>query len=335
MAEAKLNNAGATTTIEEIHPDILIQVLHHLDGPSLASVNSATSYLRSISSHPDLWRRLCLSTWPSLHHPRILPLVKSSPHRFFSDAFPYPTSFTPANDADLPDELISAVDLYQRDIPISSFVLESDTSSPTPLFHISPFVISAPDFVTDVLPEELTLSWIVIDPAKGRAVNLSSRRAMVVRRHCWCWEAVARFTTARDGWVVGVLVKWWHEGLGLVELQLTIWDEGGAPVNYMEGLKVVMAAMKAERKAMGEEEAKVGYFEYYDMKINKEEEKLIRTCRSGTPPTQAVTVGILKNLADVPELRERLIEENMANVRVSSAVEQTKWRRTRRSFRLC
>ncbi|XP_020693267.2 F-box protein At2g27310-like, partial [Dendrobium catenatum] len=271
MEEAKLNNSVTSTTIEEIHPDILNQVLNHLDGTSLASVNSATSYLRSISSHPDLWRYLCLSTWPSLHHPRILPLVNSSPHRFFSDVFPYPTSFTPTNNADLPDELISAVDLYKNDIPISSFVLESDTSSPNPLFHISPFVISGPDIVTDVLPEELTLSWIVIDPTTGRAVNLSSRRAMVVRRHCLCWEAVARFTTARDGWVVGVLVKWWDEGLGLVELHLTIWDEGGAPVSYMEGLRVVMAAMDAERKALGEEEANEGYFEYYDIKINKEE----------------------------------------------------------------
>ncbi|KAI0496877.1 hypothetical protein KFK09_023201 [Dendrobium nobile] len=269
MVETKLNDAGATTSIEEIHPDILIQILRHLDGSSLALVNSATSYLRSISSDPDLWRRLCLSTWPSLHHPHILPLVNSSPHRFFSDAFPYPTSFTPANYSDIPDKLISAVDLYQHDIPISSFVVESDTSYPTPL-NI-PFGIKGLDIITGVLPEELTLSWIVIDPTKGRAVNLSSRKAMVVRRHYWGWEAVARFTLARDGWVVGVLGKWLDEGLGLVELGLYIWDEGGVPVYKMEGLRVVMAAMEAERKAMGEKEAKEGYFEYCNMKINEEE----------------------------------------------------------------
>ncbi|XP_020675482.2 probable F-box protein At2g36090, partial [Dendrobium catenatum] len=196
------NGDAVTTTIEEIHSDILIQALCHLDGQSLASASCATSQLRFVSSHPDLWRHLCLSTWPSLYHVRILPLVSSSPSRFFSDAFSFPASVSLGNDNDLPDELISAVDLYHRGIPIFSCVVETDTSSAW--FRASPFLIDAQLEGSEISPEDLTLSWIVIDPSKKRAVNLSSRRAMEVRKRPWCvGETVARFTTVMDGWAVG------------------------------------------------------------------------------------------------------------------------------------
>ncbi|XP_020592321.1 uncharacterized protein LOC110032884, partial [Phalaenopsis equestris] len=41
---------------------------------------------------------------------------------------------------------------------------------------------------------------------------------------------------------------------------------------------------------------------------------LLETCRSGTPSAQAAAIGVLKNLAAVPELRENLIEENAVPV---------------------
>ncbi|PKU74502.1 uncharacterized protein LOC110107440 [Dendrobium catenatum] len=41
---------------------------------------------------------------------------------------------------------------------------------------------------------------------------------------------------------------------------------------------------------------------------------LLETCRSGTPPAQAAAAGVLKNLAAVLELREKLIEENAVPV---------------------
>ncbi|KAH0453141.1 hypothetical protein IEQ34_017465 [Dendrobium chrysotoxum] len=218
-----------TTTIEEIHSDILIQALCHLDGPSLASASCATSQLRSVSSHPDLWRHLCLSTWPSLHHARILPLVSSSPRRFFSDAFPFPASYSLVHDNDLPDELISAVDLYHRGIPIFSCVVETDTSSTW--FRASPFLIDAQLKGPDISPEDITLSWIVIDPSKGRAVNLSSRRVVEVRRRPWCvGETMARFTTVMDGWAVGPVVMWWKGSGDVMEVGLTVEDMDGVCV---------------------------------------------------------------------------------------------------------
>ncbi|XP_020573369.1 probable F-box protein At2g36090, partial [Phalaenopsis equestris] len=196
--------------MNEIHGDILMQALGHLDGPSLASASCASSHLRSLASHPDLWRRLCLSTWPSLNHPLHLPLLNSSPRIFFSDAHPFPASSSPSHNTNLPDKLISAVDLYHRGVPIFSRVIETDTS--TSWFRNSAFLIDAPSATGAVSPKDLTLSWIVIDPAKGRAVNLSSRRAVAVEKRDWCvGETVARFATVREGLAVGAVVMWRKE----------------------------------------------------------------------------------------------------------------------------
>ncbi|KAI0496878.1 hypothetical protein KFK09_023202 [Dendrobium nobile] len=267
------NGGAVTTTIEEIHSDILLQTLCHLDGQSLASASCATSQLHFVSSHPDLWRHLCLSTWPSLHHARILPLVNSSPRRFFSDAFPFPASTSLVDDNDIPDELISAVDLYHRGIPIFSCVVETDTSSAW--FRASPFLIDAQLEGSDISPEDLTLSWIVIDPSKGRAVNLSSRRVMEVRKRPWCvGETVARFTTVMGGWAVGPVVMWWKGSGDVMEVGLTVEDMDGVCVSGMEGLRLVKAAMEAERKGKkGEEEAKEMYLEYLKMKRTREERR--------------------------------------------------------------
>ncbi|KAK8964511.1 F-box protein [Platanthera guangdongensis] len=296
MATA-VTSAGDPTTIDDVHPDVLIGALSHLDGPSLASASCATAHLRSISSAPDLWRRLCLSSWPSLrHHPRLLALLDASPRQFFADAYPFPTPAAPGASAtsdQLPDQLISAVDLYHRGSPIFSCSVETNTSSEW--FRASPFRIDVPA-TASVRPEELTLSWILIDPAKGRAVNVSSRRMVAAERRVWsAGEMTARFATVANGCALSAVVAW-KKGTGdVLEVGLTVEDMDGVCVSGREGLRAVQAAMEAGRKGRGkgeeEAEARAKYLEYLARKSCRVESR-VRRDRSADVHCAAVSVAV-------------------------------------------
>ncbi|XP_020594298.1 probable F-box protein At2g36090, partial [Phalaenopsis equestris] len=207
----------------------------------------------------------------------LLPLLNASPRLFFSDAHPFPASSSPSHNTSLPDKLISAVDLYHRGVPIFSRVIETDTS--TSWFRNSAFLIDAPSATGAVSPKDLTLSWIVIDPAKGRAVNLSSRRAVAVEKRDWCvGETVARFATVREGLAVGAVVMWRKGREDVMEVTLMVEDMDGVCVSGLEGLRAVVAAMEGERKGMGEDEAGERYLEYVKMKRSREERRDKRLC---------------------------------------------------------
>ncbi|PKA65392.1 F-box protein [Apostasia shenzhenica] len=251
---------GGSTTIDDLHPDVLTRALRLLDGPSLAAACCASSHLRFLSCQSELWLHHCLSTWPSLRHPRLLPLLSASPSNFFSDVFPFPFSGEPdesGEEGDLPGELISSVDLYHRGIPFFSRVIETDTSSDW--FRGSPFRID----------EELTMSWILIDPSRGRAVNASSRRAVAVERQWYTGETKVRFAMVASparGWMISPVVTF-REGTGRVrEVGLTVEDMDGACVSGREGLQAVKEAMGMQRKGRGrgeeEDEAKERYVEF-------------------------------------------------------------------------
>ncbi|KAK8957434.1 F-box protein [Platanthera zijinensis] len=298
MATAVSSAGDPTTTIDDVHPDVLIGALSHLDGPSLASASCATAHLRSISSAPDLWRRLCLSTWPSLrHHPRLVRLLDASPRQFFADAYPFPTPAAPVartTSDQLPDELISAVDLYHRGgTPIFSCSVETNTSSEW--FRAAPFRIDVPTNAS-VRPEELTLSWILIDPAKGRAVNVSSRRMVAAERRVWsAGEMTARFATVANGCALSAAVAW-KKGTGdVLEVGLTVEDMDGVCVSGSEGLRAVRAAMEAGRKGRGkgeeEAEAKAKYLEYLTRKRCRVESR-VREERSADVHCAAVSVAL-------------------------------------------
>ncbi|THG22373.1 hypothetical protein TEA_012593 [Camellia sinensis var. sinensis] len=145
-----------------------------------------------------------------------------------------------------PPVLISAVDIHYKNKLIFTEVQETETL--TGWFRCSPFRIDLLD-TKDVIPttvchpnsdeasaelaEEISLSWVLIDPVGRRAANLSSQKAVSVERHWLTGEVQVRFASIlaggnRRGSTSDLVqcgigdVRWWIGGGG--------WDdaiEGG------------------------------------------------------------------------------------------------------------
>ncbi|MQL77673.1 hypothetical protein Taro_010086 [Colocasia esculenta] len=283
----------AAITIEDLHPDVLTRTLRLLDGPALAAASCATSRLRALAAQPCLWEDLCLSAWPSLRDPRLRDLLPSFPasHRsFFSDAFPFPDpseESRPCQDA--PAVLISSIDLFHEGEHVFSRVLETDARDPW--FLGSPFRIDALDrkdegstLAAPISPEDLTLSWVVIDPARGRAVNLSSRRPVSVERHWYTGEIQVRFAVVLGGGeaAANAVVACGEETMQPREVNLTVQDVDGMCLNGKESLVVLRGAMKGRRMGWGgegEAEARRRYAEYAAAKQERKERRMRREGR--------------------------------------------------------
>ncbi|KAG0487560.1 hypothetical protein HPP92_009655 [Vanilla planifolia] len=294
-----------TTTIEDLHPEVLTRAIRLLDGPSLAAAACASTHLRSLASQSDLWINLCLSIWPSFRHARILPLVTASPRDFFAAAFPLPSNIDPfaTGEEDLPKSLVSAVDIHHRGIPIFSQVMETETS--TPWFHSTPFRIDCRDgkvqklseSAAAVSPEELTMSWILIDPAKGQAVSVCSRKVVSIERHWYTGEKVARFAIVAEGgpeesgWVLDALVTCGEAADQAREVLLTVNDLDGTCLSGRDGLRLVKAAMESRRKwrSGAEEEMKHRYSKYLRTKKRRKES---RERREGMIDLCCTVVGV-------------------------------------------
>ncbi|CAL5017104.1 unnamed protein product [Urochloa decumbens] len=292
--------AAATTTttmitIEDLPADVLGCALRRLDGRSLAAASCATSGLRALAADPDTWRALCLAQWPSLALPlpsahgrrRILDTIP--PRRLFADAFPFPSSADAAaagGELRLPGELVSAVDVYCRGAPLLSRVVETPASSPW--FLGSPFRIEAVDrkrppatspeatATAAAAPSEMELSWVIADPARGRAVNVSSRRPVAVDRHWYTGETLVRFAVVLGGCKFEATVA--CADAGVAEVSLAVEDADGAAVGGEGALRLLAAAMEAPRNgAEGEpEEAKRRYREFVRRKKGRKESKARR-----------------------------------------------------------
>ncbi|CAA6667605.1 unnamed protein product [Spirodela intermedia] len=187
--------AAAAAAVEELHTDVLTEVLRRLDGPSLAATSCATSHLCAVAGAQHLWEELCLSTWPSL---RLLPPLPRRSHRsFFSDVYTFPSPDGGRRSGEPPALLISAVDLLHEGRPVFSRVVQ--TNAKGRWFSCSPFRVDALDPTEDggappvpagVSTEGMTLSWILIDPASGGRGNGTQGRSWCGSR--WCWTAARR-----------------------------------------------------------------------------------------------------------------------------------------------
>eukprot|EP00257_Ricinus_communis_P027726 XP_025015140.1 probable F-box protein At2g36090 [Ricinus communis] len=213
-----VESGGCSATISTVHQDILqTHILTRLDGPALASTSCTSTELNSLSSQRSLWSNLCSSTWPSTNSPRVREIISSfpgGPRSFFSSCFPliiHSNSINPST-ASFPSEIISAVDIHYKNELIFSRVVETETESSW--FKCSPFridmldpkdtcqtVIPRPQNEEDhfALADELTLTWILIDPAGKRAMNLSSYKTVSVQRHWLSGEVHARFGLVLGG----------------------------------------------------------------------------------------------------------------------------------------
>ncbi|CAH1439377.1 unnamed protein product [Lactuca virosa] len=207
-------SASSPSPFTDLHPLIIqTQILPRLDGQSLSSAATASSYIRALCADDMLWADICKSTWPSITHPRIHNLISTFPagHRsFFQDSFQPPITVVKHRnhhrsrsishpDCSLthqpfPSELISAVDIrYHDDIIYSraeftdttteflssafKIVLKDDpevTGMPRSIDFNVEDVVDSDDATISHLQESITLNWILIDPTLKRAVNLSS-----------------------------------------------------------------------------------------------------------------------------------------------------------------
>lgn len=311
---------AATTGVIPI--DILrFHVLTRLDGPTLASASCVSSEFHALSTQGSLWADICLSTWPSTDEPRLREVISAftGGHRsFFSDSYPLPevSIHGSAETGSLPLEIISAVDIHHRGKLIFSQVVETETV--TGWFRCSPFridMLEPKDLVPTPLPypgtddacrelgNDLTLSWIVVDPTGRRAMNVSSRRPVSVSRHWLSGEVHARFATVLAGErgcsselvQCGIVVTcgvFRGGDLQVMEVSLQVEDMDGKFLNGRESLVILHRAMKGKRgKAVGEgDEGKRMNEEFQRVKRERKERKLRA---EGTLDMMCVAFGFL------------------------------------------
>uniref|UniRef100_A0ACD5ZAM9 Uncharacterized protein n=1 Tax=Avena sativa TaxID=4498 RepID=A0ACD5ZAM9_AVESA len=296
-----------TTTVEDLPADVLACALRCLDGPSLAAASCATSGLRALAADPDTWRALCLAQWPSLLETSILGSAAAvSPQRLFADAFPFPADAAAPVPADqcLPGDLISSIDVYHRGAPIFSRAVETSTSSSW--FLTSPFRVDAVDCkspvpAASISPAELELSWIVVDPRSGRAVNVSSRRAVAVDRHWYTGDTLVRFAVVLGGCKFEATVTCSEEAGCLREVCLTVEDADGAAASGEGSLRLLAAAMAGTRKGGDKEgeEAKRRYDEFVSSKRRRKESKARREVLVDLCCSAVSAVAVLSFVASV------------------------------------
>jgi hypothetical protein len=257
-----------------------------------------------MTSPPTCWPARCAAStarpWPPTRRrgarsaslaALLLPAV--SPQRLFADAFPFPTlaavdeaTECPAAASphhpqpQLPSELVSAVDVYHRGAPLLSRVVETSTSSSW--FLTSPFCVDAVEHNKTpttapalLLPAETELSWVVIDPRGGRAMNVSSRRPVAVDRHWYTGDTLVRYAVVLGGCKFEATVTCAEDTGHVRELGLSVQDADGAAVSGEGALRILAAALAGPRKG-GEEEAVVAkgrYEEFVRSKRGRKESK--------------------------------------------------------------
>ncbi|RID70407.1 hypothetical protein BRARA_C02432 [Brassica rapa] len=205
-------------SISTLHPDIIqTQILTRLDGPTLASTASTSSYLQTLCYEQKLWREIATATWPCINDSRVVQAISSFPsgyRSFFADSYPF-TEYTWESEKQDPPTtgLISAVDLYYRGELIYSKVQEMETENGKAQWFLSaPFRVDLLDEKEPVqtqilypggdyeawvrnMEESMELNWIVIDPVKKRAANISSRKAVSAKRNWLTGDLEIRFST--------------------------------------------------------------------------------------------------------------------------------------------
>ncbi|KAL5545785.1 hypothetical protein UlMin_005472 [Ulmus minor] len=316
-----------TATISTLHYDIIqTHILTRLDGPTLASTACTSSELHALSSDHTLWSNICQSTWPSTNTPHVKELVSTfpdGPRSFFSDSFPHlitnsNRSISAANlSIDQVPELISAVDVFYKGKLIFSKVVETETVSGW--FRCSPFRVDLLD-PKDVVPtpikypngedtclelaDEITLSWIVIDPNGRRAMNLSSHKPVSVYRHWLSGEIQIRFASILAGGERGsssefvqcgiVVTCKGSEGgdLKVREVSLLVEDMDGMHLKGRESLVILQRALEGEKVKRGrrDEEGRKRYEEYLERKRERKERK-VRT--EGALDMMCAVFGVL------------------------------------------
>ncbi|XP_023743977.1 probable F-box protein At2g36090 [Lactuca sativa] len=311
-----------TAGISSLHTDILeSHVLTRLDGQTLASASCASATIHSMSERNHrLWSDVCHSTWPSTSGELVDGIISTfsddysnGPREFFSQSFPLPSpdpttsTATPSSSSSMvspPSGLISAVDVYYRNELI--FTKTEETETVSGWFQCSPFridLLDPKDIVPTQIPhpdgehtcshliDDMTLSWILIDPVSKRAINLSSHKPVSVQRHWLSGEVQVRFASILPGGnhkhsseatafvQCGIVVNCGgSEGgeMQVRELSMEVEDMDGKHLNGRDSLVILERTMKGKRGngVKREEEARDRHNKFEEMKRERRERKL-------------------------------------------------------------
>ncbi|XP_075512711.1 F-box protein At2g27310-like [Primulina tabacum] len=298
------SSSAAADPITAIHSDIVrSHILNRLDGPTLASTSCASTQLLSLCNDDHLWREICNSTWPSTTDPRVRDVISGFPfgyRSFYCDAFPavgyqHSAKRTKKRSPSGTSELISAVDIYCDDQLVYSKVMVAETHSGW--FICSPFRLDLLDpketvptplkfdgedgNCMDIASDRLRVSWVLIDPAKNRAVNVASLKDVEARRHWLTEEVRLRFATVAaggDGEAVQCAVMvtcGGREGeeMHVREVYMQVEDMEGKIVCGMESLAILGEAMEGQRCRSSRRTEKENYEMLMKMKIEYIERK--------------------------------------------------------------
>ncbi|XP_078440908.1 F-box protein At2g27310-like [Wolffia australiana] len=255
--------------MEDLHPDLLSQLLRRLDGHSLAAAACSAAFLRRPAAEPQLWEAVCDRAWPSLRrHRRLLPACFRA---FFCDANAYPFLLAPPAAAPPPPgRLLWAVDLFHGVAPVLSLVLDLGTAKPG--FLGSPLRLNLPGGAAAAAPpESAELSWLALDPHGHRAVNLSSRRPVSVKQDWHTGELRLRFAVVVGGAAATATAA--YDGGLLKEVSLTVEDEDGKCMTGRQSLALLHAALHGGRRGGGSAEARRRYAEYQARKKERKERR--------------------------------------------------------------
>ncbi|CAH8361245.1 unnamed protein product [Eruca vesicaria subsp. sativa] len=302
-------------SISTLHPDIIqTQILTRLDGPTLTSTASTSSYLQSLCTEQKLWQELSTATWPSINDPRVVKAISSFPsgyRSFFADSYPFSEYTWPSEKDDPPTTgLISAVDLYYQGDLIYSRVQEMETESGKGGWFLStPFRVDmlgpkesiktrirypGGDYEAWVrdMEEDMKLNWILIDPVKKRAANISSRDAVSASRNWLTGDLEVRFSTVVMGKSVAEVAtvvscgsaETWKEvdeevggEVDVREVRLQVEDIEGKCLKGRESVGILQGLLEGKRSCKdgcGEERRGKGRYEgYVELKTQWRKEK--------------------------------------------------------------
>ncbi|KAK1398614.1 putative F-box domain-containing protein [Heracleum sosnowskyi] len=309
------------TQITDIHPEIIAtHILTRIDIPSVASMALTSKQFHAVCSEDKVWTKICNSTWTSTKHPLVQNALSTFPGghcSFFSDSFPILHfnrddnrchDTTPVQRA---EQLISAVDLMYKDKILCSEVNVTDTSTEKNLDSI--FKVEVPvdnkqslsipanceddeDMYMSDLKENMTLSWIMIDPTQKRAANISSQRPVSVRPHWIDGDIEIKFAIIISEFVevrIMVMLKWADCGKSFVlsKLRLQLHDMDSMRLRGGKSVKILQEAIQSgkRKKARKGEETRI-HQKYLDMKWERREEKQKR--RRNKKKQLLVTVSV-------------------------------------------
>ncbi|KAL1825656.1 hypothetical protein ACET3Z_012434 [Daucus carota] len=300
MASISPYKGGATTTITGIDPDVIeSHILTKIDGPSLACSASTCHLLHTLCRKDNLWKHICNATWNSVKHPLVQDTISRFPggyRSFFCDAFPLVRpSLKPGRTRrvlcqDYAWKIYSAVDIYYGSKGIHSKVIVTDTGDDA--FLNFSFWLDLLDNQESVkiplkfegdenkcmlkLKENLTLSWILIDPIRKRAVNISSLTPISVRPHWNGNDVQVMYATILSGFgssefvecrIVATIKCKYKKDVKIREACLYLEDMHKMRLNGDRSLRILLEVMEnGERKKGNAGEEREIYMKYRELK---------------------------------------------------------------------